>query len=245
VLISNNVYIFGMGESAVENELKQLMTEGQNPTIAPYCKAGEVRLRVTARAENEQAAQGLCDQAISAITASRVGAFVYAVRDAREGEYSMEKAVIEALTGAGKTVVTAESCTGGLVAKRLTDVAGSSAAVKGGFITYTNEMKTALLGVSPDTLAAHTEYSEQVAAEMARGARLRTGANIAVSTTGLAGPGGGTEACPVGTVFIGISSEAGEQVLRLALSPDRSRDYIRTLAATHALNLVRAALAEQ
>lgn len=245
VLISNNVYIFGMGESAVENELKELMTEGQNPTVAPYCKAGEVRLRVTARAENEQAAQGLCDKAISAITASRVGAFVYAVRDAREGEYSMEKAVIEALTGAGKTVATAESCTGGLVAKRLTDVAGSSAAVKGGFITYTNEMKTALLDVGSDTLATHTEYSEQVAAEMARGARLRAGADVAVSTTGLAGPGGGTEACPVGTVFIGISSEAGEQVLRLTLSPDRSRDYIRTLAATHALNLIRATLAEQ
>ncbi len=243
VLISKNVHIFGMGESAVENELKDMMVEGHNPTIAPYCKAGEVRLRVTARAEDEQTAQALCDKAISDILASRVGSCVYAVRDAREGECTMEQVVVQRLIAAGKTVATAESCTGGLVAKRLTDVAGSSAAVKGGLVTYTNEMKTALLGVLPETLAAHTEYSKQVAAEMARGARLRTGADIAVSTTGLAGPGGGTEACPVGTVFVGISTPEGERVLRLTLSPDRSRDYVRTLAATHALNLIRTAVA--
>ena len=242
VLLSNNVYIFGMGESAVENELKDMMVDGHNPTIAPYCKAGEVRLRVTARAADEQTAAAMCEQTIADILASAVGKCVYAVRDAREGDCSMEQVVVEKLVAAGKTVATAESCTGGLVAKRLTDIAGSSAAIKGAFVTYTNEMKTTMLGVSPDTLAAYTEYSEQTAAEMARGARLCTGADLAVSTTGIAGPGGATKGCPVGTVFVGISTADGERVIRLTLSPDRSRDYIRTLAATHALNLIRASL---
>ena len=239
LLLSKNVYIFGMGESAVERVLRPMMVEGRNPTVAPYCKAGEVRLRVTARAGDEQAAATMCNGAVADILASEVGRCVYAVRDAREGECTVEQVVVEQLVAQGKTVATAESCTGGLVAKRLTDVPGSSAAVKGGFVTYTNEMKIALLGVSPDTLARHTELSEQTAAEMARGARERTGADIAVSTTGLAGPGGGTDACPVGTVFVGISTEKGEQVVRLSLSPQRSRDYVRTLAATHALNLIR------
>ena len=144
--------------------------------------------------------------------------------------------VIEALKGT--TIVTAESCTGGLIAKRLTDIPGSSAGVKGGFVTYTNEMKLSMLGVAETTLTKYSAVSEQTAREMARGARVRTGADIAVSTTGLAGPGGGTDTCPVGTVFVGISSEDGEEVVRLTLSPDRSREYIRTLAASHALSLV-------
>ena len=238
ILLSQNVHIFGMGESAVENALRDMMIDGHNPTVAPYCKAGEVRLRVTARAEDEATAQAMCESAVGRIRESEVGAYVYAVSDARGGEYTLEQAVVERLRADGLTVATAESCTGGLIAKRLTDVAGSSAVVRGGFVTYTNEMKTALLGVSPETLARHSEYSEPVAAEMARGARLRTGADIAVSTTGLAGPGGGTEDCPVGTVFVGVSTEAGERVVPLRLSPQRSRDYIRTLAASHALRLL-------
>lgn len=242
VLVSKNIYIFGMGESAVETVLHKQMAEGKNPTVAPYCKTGEVRLRVTAQAPNEQTASDMCDAAVTDIMNSEVGRHVYAVTDAREGECSMEQVVVRALLSTGKTVVTAESCTGGLVAKRLTDIAGSSAVVRGGFVTYTDEMKQSLLDVSADTLRAYTAVSEQTAVEMARGARRRTGADIAVSTTGFAGPGGGTEDCPVGTVFIGISSSRGEHVVRLALSPQRSRDYIRTLAATHALNLIRMSL---
>jgi nicotinamide-nucleotide amidase len=99
-------------------------------------------------------------------------------------------------------------------------------------------MKMSMLGVSPNTLEQYTAVSEQTAAEMARGARMRTGADVALSTTGFAGPGGGTDDCPVGTVFVGISTETGEKVKRLTLSPDRSRDYIRTLAASHALRIL-------
>jgi nicotinamide-nucleotide amidase len=242
VLFSLNVHIFGMGESTVETHLHDLMTEGKNPTVAPYCKAGEVRLRITAQAENEQVAQTMCRQALARIMEREVGTHVYAVVPSSEGEATLEGVLIPELCRRGRTVTTAESCTGGLIAKRLTDIPGSSSAVKGGFVTYTNEMKTALLGVSPDTLERYTEYSEQTAAEMARGARLRTGADIAVSTTGVAGPGGGTDECPVGTVFIGISTAEGERVTRLTLSSGRSRDHVRTLAASHALSLVRHAL---
>jgi nicotinamide-nucleotide amidase len=236
--MSKNVHIFGMGESAVENVLKDMMTEGKKPTVAPYCKAGEVRLRVTAKAADEVTALAMCDTTVDLICGSAVGPYVYAVTDVREGECSLEITAIRALLESGKTVATAESCTGGLIAKRLTDIPGSSAAVLGGFVTYTNEMKMSMLGVSPNTLEQYTAVSEQTAAEMARGARMRTGADVALSTTGFAGPGGGTDDCPVGTVFVGISTETGEKVKRLTLSPDRSRDYIRTLAASHALRIL-------
>ena len=239
VLFSLNVHIFGMGESTVETVLRDSMIEGKNPTVAPYCTAGEVRLRVTAQAEDETTACDLCRRTLRHIMESEVGAYVYAVVPSTEGEATLEGVVIWELCHQGLTVATAESCTGGLVAKRLTDVPGSSAAFKGGFVTYTNEMKISMLGVSPDTLEKYTAVSEQTAAEMARGARLRTGSDIAVSTTGYAGPGGGTEEAPVGTVFVGISTQEETRVVRLKLSPDRSREYIRTLAASNALNLVR------
>lgn len=239
VLYSLNVHVFGMGESTVETHLRDAMVEGKNPTVAPYCTAGEVRLRVTAQAENEKTARDMCRRTLRHIMESEVGANVYAVVPSTEGEATLESVAVWELLSSQKTVATAESCTGGLIAKRLTDVPGSSAVVKGGFVTYTNEMKTSLLGVSPDTLEKYTAVSEQTAAEMARGARLRTGADIAVSTTGYAGPGGGTEEAPVGTVFVGISTQEETRVVRLRLSPDRDRDYIRTLAASHALNLLR------
>ena len=114
----------------------------------------------------------------------------------------------------------------------------------GGFVTYTNQMKQALLGVSAQTLEQHTAVSEQVAAEMARGARERTGADIAVSTTGLAGPGD-DGIHDVGTVFVGVSTKEGEQVLSLSLSSQRSREFIRAVAATHALNLIRKAIEQR
>lgn len=245
VLVSYHMHIFGMGESAVENVLRDMMLEGQNPTIAPYCTAGEVRLRVTAQAEDETAAAAMCQATIDRIMTSEVGRCVYAVADTQKGEITLERVAIEELIRQGKTVATAESCTGGLVAKRLTDIPGSSAVVLGGFVTYTNEMKIAQLGVRPETIAAYTELSEQTAAEMARGARERTGADIGISTTGLAGPGGGSDDCPVGTVYIGISTKAGECTKRLSLSPQRKRDYIRTVAASHALYTILHSLTEK
>jgi nicotinamide-nucleotide amidase len=245
VLFSYHLHIFGMGESAVESVLRDMMLEGQNPTIAPYCTAGEVRLRVTAQAENEKEAATLCQAAIGRIMTSEVGQYVYGVADGQTGEVTLERVAVEELIRQGKTGATAESCTGGLVAKRLTDIPGSSAVVLGGFVTYTNNMKITQLGVRPETIASYTELSEQTAAEMARGARERTGADIGISTTGLAGPGGGSDDCPVGTVYIGISTKAGERTKRLSLSPQRKRDYIRTVAASHALYAILHSLTEK
>lgn len=149
-----------------------------------------------------------------------------------------ERTAIEALLLRGLRVSLAESCTGGLIAKRLTDIAGSSGAVYGGCVTYTNEAKMQLLGVRADTLDKYGAVSEPVAKEMARGIRVRTGTEIGVSVTGLAGPGGGSAECPVGTVYVGISTSRGEQVQRLQLPPARPRSYIRTVAATRAIELI-------
>ena len=237
VLVSHNLHIFGMGESAVETHLRDLMTEAKNPTVAPYCKEGEVRLRVTARAETEQEADSMCERIITRICDTEVGAYVYGIDVG-----SLENAVIRRLHEKSLTLCTAESCTGGLIAKRLTDVSGASNVFFGGCVTYTNEIKQKLLGVSAETLAAHGAVSPQTAAEMARGARERLGTDIAVSATGLAGPGGGTPECPVGTVYIGISTKSGEEVRRLSLSPMRSRDYIRKVSVANALDMVLRAI---
>ena len=153
---------------------------------------------------------------------------------------STERAVVNALAERGLTIATAESCTGGLIAKRITDVAGASAVYMGSCVTYANEAKVKLVGVSEETLKAHGAVSEQTAAEMARGVREALGTDIGISTTGIAGPGGGTPEKPVGTIYVGISSKLGESVTRLRLSPMRTRDYLRTCTVGNALSLALA-----
>ena len=233
VLKSKNIHIFGMGESAVETALGSLMSEAKNPTVAPYCKEGEVRLRVTAEAKNDTEAASLCDGMIERISKTPVGAFIYGV-----DVDSLEHAVLLFLKEKGMTLACAESCTGGLVSKRITDLAGSSEVFLGGCVTYSNEAKQTLLGVSEESLARYGAVSEQVAREMAKGVRTRLGADVGVSLTGIAGPGGGSEEKPVGTVYVGISTERGEKVKRLNLSPMRSRDYIRLVSASNAFDMI-------
>lgn len=134
--------------------------------------------------------------------------------------------VVARLIETGRTLATAESCTGGLIAARITDVAGCSAVFLGGCVTYTNDIKIALLGVDPATVAAHTEVSAEVAREMARGARARLGTDLAVSATGFAGPGGGTPQNPAGTVYIALATARGETAWRLELG-DIGREAVR------------------
>lgn len=233
VLVSKNIHIFGMGESAVESKLKNLMTEAQNPTVAPYCKEGEVRLRVTAEAHTEEDAAAMCDTMIDQIRKSEVGEYIYGI-----DIETLENAVVEFLRATGQTLACAESCTGGLIAKRITDIAGCSDVFLGGCVTYSNESKERLLGVNRDSLAQFGAVSKKVAKEMARGIRERLGADIGVSATGIAGPGGGTDEKPVGTVYVGISTKNGEQVRKLSLSPMRSREYIRIVTAGNAYDMV-------
>ena len=233
MLISHNVNIFGMGESSVETALAGLMQNAHNPTVAPYCKEGEVRLRVTAKAKSKEEADRMCESMIENIFATEVGKYIYGV-DAD----TLENAVVKHLKEKGLTLSAAESCTGGLIAKRMTDVAGSSEVFLGGCVTYTNEVKMKLVGVRAETLEKYGAVSKETAAEMARGVRLALGTDIGVSTTGIAGPGGGTEETPVGTVFVGISTEEGEYVKKLSLSSMKSRSYIRNVSSNHAFALI-------
>ena len=232
-IVSKNVNIFGMGESAVAQKLDKLLTESYNPTVAPYCKEGEVRLRVTAKAENEETAMRMCEDVVEQITSGEVGGFVYGI-DAD----SMERVLVDMLYEEKLTLSAAESCTGGLIAKRITDIAGCSDVFFGGCVTYTNEVKQRLLGVSGDTLEKYGAVSEQTAMEMAKGVRERTGSDIGISATGIAGPGGGSEETPVGTVFLGISTKDGEDYRRLSLSSKRSREFIRMVSVTNAYDMV-------
>ena len=232
LLVSHNLHIIGMGESAVEETLRELMTSSENPTIAPYAGDGEMRLRVTALAHSKEEGEALCADMIEKVKRTEVGNFIYGIDVG-----STECAVVKALAERGMTIATAESCTGGLIAKRLTDVAGASQVYTGSCVTYANEAKVKLVGVKEETLRAYGAVSEQTAAEMARGVREALGTDIGISTTGIAGPGGGTPEKPVGTIYVGISSSRGESVTLLKLSPMRSRDYLRTCTVGNALSL--------
>lgn len=233
VIVSRNIHIFGMGESAVENVLGDIMRQGENPTVAPYCKEGEVRLRVTASASDENEAKEMCDSIIERIAQTEVGEYIYGI-DCE----TLERAVVSFLRERGLTLACAESCTGGLISKRITDISGASEVFLGTCVTYTNEVKQKLLGVSAQTLEKHGAVSEQTAVEMARGVRERLGADIGVSVTGIAGPGGGTPEKPVGTVFVGISTKGGEQFRKLSLSAKKSREYIRSVSASNAFDMI-------
>ena len=149
-----------------------------------------------------------------------------------------ERTLVKEYARKGLTLATAESCTGGLIAKRITDVPGSSAVLCGGLVTYTNEAKTALLGVDPAIFARDTEVSYACAEAMAEGARLRLGTDVGVSTTGFAGPGGGTDRDPVGTVYIGVSTAQGTRSERFCSPAGATRSGVRTAAANRALELL-------
>jgi nicotinamide-nucleotide amidase len=155
---------------------------------------------------------------------------------------NVETALVRLFAERGLTVATAESCTGGMIGGRITAISGASQVFLGGCITYTNQQKIHLLGGSPASIDTHTEVSEQVACEMANGARLRLGADVGLSATGYAGPTGGTEENPVGTVFVGVSTKDRTVAFRLYY-PRKSRDYIREAAASCVmLEAIRAVL---
>lgn len=236
-IVSKNIHFFGIGESALAERLDGLLIDTPALSAATYCKEGEVRIRITARADSEAEAEGACEAYAQKIMQTDAGKFVYGVDVG-----TIENAVVKALHESGLTLSVAESCTGGLIAKRVTDISGCSDVFFGGCVTYTNDVKQRLIGVSAKTLEQYGAVSEQTAREMARGVRLATGSDIGVSATGIAGPTGGTAETPVGTVFIGISTRNGEEVRKLSLSPMRSREYIRLASATNAFDMVLKAI---
>ena len=210
------------------------LMDGENPTLAPYAKEGECYLRVTAKAATVEEADALCQPLIDEIK-SRLGDFVYSV-----DVETLEELVVSLLKEQGKTLATAESCTGGLLAKRLTDVSGSSAVFHMGCVTYANEAKEMLLHVDHQTLLDHGAVSEETAREMAEGILRRSGSDLGIGITGIAGPEGGTPEKPVGLIYIALSD--GEHTWVTKRSPigrTKSRAWHRHCAASQALDMVR------
>lgn len=231
ILISHNIHIMGMGESEVEMHLLELMKSSVNPSLAPYAKEGEMRLRVSALAQSEEEGEKMCREMIEKVKLSPVGEHIYAL----DAEY-IEKLVVEKLKERKITLSVAESCTGGYLAKRITDVAGASAVFAGGFVTYSNKAKIDLLNVNPETLQNHSAVSSEVAIEMAMGARNQLNTDIAISITGEAGPDPDPATKkPVGTVFIGVATPTDAYSVNLTISRQRDREYIRKVASSRAL----------
>ena len=232
---SRTLFIFGMGESQVEDTLRHMMTSSSNPTIAPYAKQGEVQVRVSAKAATPDAAFELIDPVVEQICGI-LGDVVYGVDVS-----NLQTAAVRLLKEKNLTVAVAESCTGGQVSAALTDIAGASDVFGCGVCAYSNEIKQKLLGVRGETLAQFGAVSEETAREMAAGVRALSGADIGVSITGIAGPGGGTEDKPVGLVHFAVDTGAFCDVMHKNLSRGHKdeRGFIRNMATLHALNLIR------
>ena len=233
VIVSHNVHIYGRGEAPVAQMLDDLM-DGENPTLAPYAKEGECYMRVTAKAPTEEQADAMCQPLIEEIK-RRVGDFVYSV-----DVETLEELVVSELKAKGKKLATAESCTGGLLSKRITDVPGSSEVFEMGCVTYANQAKEDLLSVSHETLEQYGAVSPQTAREMAEGIVRRSGSDLGIGITGIAGPDGGTAEKPVGLIYIALSDGENTWVTkRSPIGRTKSREWHRHCAASQALAMVR------
>ena len=231
IILSKNIRTFGIGESAM-SELVEDLLEGSNPTVAPYAKSGEALLRVTAKAQSEEDAEKLMTPVIDEIK-TRLGDYIYGIDCA-----SIEEAVAKLLMKRKQTVAFAESCTGGLCAKRLTDIAGTSEVFHCGVVSYSNDIKMKVLGVKAETIEKYTEVSAECAKEMAEGVRLLSDADYGVSITGYAGPGDDEE---VGLIYIGISDKNETRAVKLLTGHKGAscRDYNRLVASSRAFNELR------
>ena len=232
VIVSHDIMTFGLGESYVDQLLHEKMSHMGNPTLATYAKPCEVRLRATAKAESPQAAEAMLSPVVEQVREA-LGEYVYGVDVKDLAQVCMEELLKKHLT-----LATAESCTGGLVARRITALPGASKVYRGGVVSYWTEVKAAVLGVPQKTLDTYGAVSEQTARAMAEGARKITGAEVAVSVTGVAGPDPDERNNPVGLVFIGLATPEGT-FCRRTESGRRRRDRIQDLAANHALDMVR------
>ena len=232
VFYSQTVKIVGPGESSVETQILDMLNTQENPTIAPYAKTGEVHLRVTARAKDEKEAREKTAPVVEELY-RRFGNAVYTT----DADETLEMALTKLLIKKKYTMTTAESCTGGMIAARMVNAPGVSAVLKSGFITYANEAKEELLGVSHDTLEKFGAVSRETAEEMAEGAVKAAHADAAVAVTGIAGPDGGTKEKPVGLVYIGVNVRGNVEVREYHFSG--SRQKIRESVTAAALTFLR------
>ena len=232
VIYSQTVKICGVGESKAESMVEDLIDAQKNPTIATYARTGEVHLRVTATASDEKEAKKLVKPVVKELK-GRFGNHVYTT----DNEVTLEKSVVDLLMANKLTACTVESCTGGMLSARLINVPGVSEVFKSGYVTYSNKSKRRLLGIKKNLLVKHGAVSEQIAREMAKTAAALARADVSVSTTGIAGPDGGTPEKPVGLVYIACNVCG-----RITVKECRfhgSREKIRESTVSAALSLLR------
>lgn len=231
IIVSHKLNLFGISESLMESKLRNYMKELNNPTLAPYAAKGECTLRVTAKAESAEEAEKMMEPVIDRVKET-FGNFIYGM------DYDgLEQMVIEQLIEKKLTLACAESCTGGLLSKRLSDIPGASKAFLGSVISYTNEVKNKLLGVPNNLIEEKGAVSEEVAAFMAMNVRELMGSDFGIGITGLAGPeGDGIN--PIGLVYIALSTRDSLYVRKVHVKA-RNRGAVRLYAGSHALDMIR------
>jgi len=232
VIRSRLLRITGLGESAVEDRLRDLMRSSTNPTIAPYAHTGECHVRLTARGVETEVEPLL--RSIEASIRERLGPAVYGV-----GQQTLEEAVAEVLRAKGVSIAVAESCTAGLLGHRLTGPAGASAYLDGGIITYSDAAKARWLHVPETTLAQYGAVSAETARAMAEAVRRQADTDLGIATTGIAGPAGATPDKPVGLVYIALAHAAGTEVREIRFGTEPGRAGVKYLASQTALDMIR------
>ena len=232
VIVSHDIMCFGIGESSVEQLLHDKMVAMDNPSLATYAKASEVRLCATARAHSAEEAEELL-KPVMAEARELLGDYVYGVDVS-----GLPEACLKLLKEHGKTFATAESCTGGEIARQITELPGASVVYRGGVVSYWSEVKNSLLGVPQAMLDEYGAVSEPVARAMAEGVRTATGADLAVSVTGVAGPDSDDRGNPVGLVFLSLATPDAVYCRKLDLGR-RRRDRIRRVATNQAFDMIR------
>lgn len=232
VIVSHDIMTFGLGESPMEELLREKMSHMENPSLATYAKPSEVRLRATAKAASTEEAEAMLAPVVKEVT-DFLGDYVYGIDIP-----GLENACMALLKERGLTFATAESCTGGRVAERITALPGASAVYRGGVVSYWTSVKADVLGVPQETLDIYGAVSEETARAMAEGARRVTGADIAVSVTGVAGPDPDERGVAVGIVYIGLATPDGT-FCRSCDFGKRRRDRIQDLSSNHAFDVLR------
>jgi nicotinamide-nucleotide amidase len=233
IWLARRLNCYGLGESAIGEKIRDLMAPDQNPRLGTTANLGDIGIRMNVLAASPAEAEARLDRTEAEVR-RRLGTVIYG----RESD-TLASVLGVMLAARGETLATAESCTGGMIAEMITDISGSSGYFVGGAVTYSNELKERILGVSAANLQRYGAVCETVACEMASGARERFRSTYALATTGIAGPSGGTSDKPVGLVYIALASPAGVEARELRLGEDSPREVIRNRAARIALNLLR------
>ncbi|MFW6263634.1 MAG: nicotinamide-nucleotide amidohydrolase family protein, partial [Thermotogota bacterium] len=223
IFLSKELKLFGIGESSVVELIEDIIESQTNPTIAPYAGDAEVKLRITASADSKNKALEMIAPVEKQIR-DKIGPYIYGTDDD-----TLEKVAVQKLIENELTLSTAESCTGGLLSSAIVDVSGASKVFMGGFITYSNDEKIKRIHVDEHALKNYGAISSQIAKAMAQGICRAVGANVGLSTTGIAGPTGGSKEKPVGTVFIGLCSNGDTLSKRFFFRGNRQKIRLRTV----------------